>query len=83
MEHVIDITNEHCPMAFIKVKSRLYKLDVGDRLKAIVSKGDPLYNVPRTASELGYKVAYVEPRRDGFFNVMIEKISDYIETKIE
>ncbi|MBQ2055531.1 MAG: sulfurtransferase TusA family protein, partial [Bacteroidaceae bacterium] len=51
---VLDITKEHCPMTFVKVKIELSRLQSGDILEVLLSEGEPLDNVPRNAKEQGY-----------------------------
>ncbi len=57
---VLDITKEHCPMTFVKTKIELAKLNEGDILEVLLSEGEPLENVPRSAAEQGFKVLGVE-----------------------
>lgn len=59
-------------MTFVKVKVKLAKLMPGDRLEVLLTGGEPLKNVPRSAKEQGYKVISIEPKGD-FHTVMIEK----------
>jgi TusA-related sulfurtransferase len=56
----LDITREHCPMTFVKTKIELAKLQAGDQLEVLLTEGEPLENVPRTAEEQGYRVLSVE-----------------------
>jgi tRNA 2-thiouridine synthesizing protein A len=72
MDHYLDITKDHCPMTFVKVKVKLAQLEEGDRLEVLLSDGEPLNNVPRSAEEQGFKV--LEVRENGqFYMVIIEK----------
>ena len=57
---VLDITKEHCPMTFVKTKIELAKLQEGDILEVLLSEGEPLENVPRSAREQGFNVLGVE-----------------------
>ena len=52
----LDITKEHCPMTFVKVKLQLSKLQAGDTLEVLLSEGEPLENVPKSAVEQGFQV---------------------------
>jgi TusA-related sulfurtransferase len=52
----LDITKEHCPMTFVKTKIELSKLQVGDILEVLLTEGEPLENVPKSAKEQGYHV---------------------------
>ena len=70
--HTIDITKEHCPMTFVKVKLALAKIARGDLLDVLLTEGEPLTNVPRSAEEQGQKVR--EVRKEGeFYHVLIER----------
>jgi len=70
--HQLDITRDICPITFVKVKVQLAKLDKGDLLEVLLSQGEPLKNVPRSAEEQGHRVLKIEP--DGqFYKILIEK----------
>jgi TusA-related sulfurtransferase len=68
----LDITREHCPMTYVKVKLALAKLSEGDRLEVILNRGEPLENVPRSAAEEGHKIVEVLDGVDPC-RVLIEK----------
>ena len=55
----LDIRKDHCPMTFVKAKLELEKLAKGDRLEILLTEGEPLENVPRTAVEQGFTVLEV------------------------
>lgn len=63
MIHTLDITKEHCPMTFVKVKLMLSRIAIGDVLDVTLSGGEPLENVPRSAAEQGQRI--VEIRQEG------------------
>ncbi|MDR0844897.1 MAG: sulfurtransferase TusA family protein [Tannerella sp.] len=70
----LDVTKEHCPMTFVKTKIALNKLQAGDILNVKVTEGEPLENVPRSATEQGFKVLSVaETETRGIYNIEIEK----------
>lgn len=73
MEYSIDITKEHCPMTFVKVKLKLAQMSPGDTLEVLLSGGEPLRNVPRSAEEQGYKVLSVEHVGGTTHRVVIER----------
>lgn len=52
----LDITREHCPMTFVKTKIQLSKLNTCDLLEVLLTEGEPLENVPGSATEQGFKV---------------------------
>lgn len=70
----LDITKEHCPMTFVKTKIELSKLKPGDQLEVLLTEGEPLDNVPRSASEQGYKVISIDAtEQTGIHKIVIEK----------
>lgn len=73
MTHTLDITKEHCPMTFVKTKLKLAQIAKGDILEVLLSEGEPLDNVPRSATEQGYKVLAVEHVAGTTHKVVIQK----------
>ncbi|MCI7256848.1 MAG: sulfurtransferase TusA family protein [Prevotella sp.] len=73
MTHTLDITKEHCPMTFVKTKLKLAQIEKGDTLEVLLSEGEPLENVPRSAEEQGFKVLGVEKVEGTTYKVTIEK----------
>lgn len=69
----LDITNEHCPMTFVKTKVALSKISKGEILEVLLSEGEPLDNVPRSAREQGYEVLSVEHIEGKTHKVRIKK----------
>ncbi|MDR0415494.1 MAG: sulfurtransferase TusA family protein [Prevotellaceae bacterium] len=70
----LDITGEHCPMTFVKTKIELNKLQKGDVLNVQVAEGEPLENIPKSASEQGFNVLSVEKTETpGIYSIRIEK----------
>ena len=68
----LDITAEHCPMTMVKVKLALARMDAGEVLDVLLTSGEPLNNVPRTAKEQGHTI--LEITEDGTnFHILIEK----------
>lgn len=72
MVQMLDITKEHCPMTMVKVKLKLTQLKKGERLSVLLSEGEPLNNVPRSAEEEGHRVLEIKPEGQ-YFRVVIEK----------
>lgn len=68
----LDITREHCPMTYVKVKLMLAKLKKGDVLDVSLSRGEPLQNVPRSAEEEGHRIVEIRDTADPC-HVVIEK----------
>lgn len=73
MVHQLDITREHCPMTFVKTKLKLAQIQKGDILEVLLTEGEPLNNVPRSAEEQGFKVLSVEHVTGTTHRVTIEK----------
>lgn len=73
MIHTLDITKEHCPMTFVRTKLKLAQMAKGDTLEVLLSEGEPLENVPRSAKEQGYNVVSVEHVEGSIHKVIIEK----------
>jgi len=69
----LDITKDHCPMTFVKVKLKLETLPPGDRLKIRLKKGEPLDNVPKSATEQGHHVISITEISHEIYEVEIEK----------
>jgi TusA-related sulfurtransferase len=70
----LDVTKEHCPMTFVKTKIELNKLRKGDLLNVKVTGGEPLENIPRSATEQGFNVLSVtETGEPDIYNITIEK----------
>jgi len=68
----IDVTKDHCPMTFVKVKVALGTLAPGETLEVLLSPGEPLENVPKSAEEEGHRILDVH-EVDGNYRVVIEK----------
>lgn len=73
MIHTLDITKEHCPMTFVRTKLKLAQIAKGDILEVLLSEGEPLENVPRSAKEQGYHVISVDHVDGTTYKVTIEK----------
>lgn len=70
---LLDITREHCPMTFVKTKIELSKLQSGDILEVLLTEGEPLDNVPKSASEQGYKVLEITHVKDNVHKIILAK----------
>ena len=71
--HVLDITNEHCPMTFVKTKLKLAQIADGDTLEVLLTEGEPLNNLPKSAKEQGYQVLSVSHVEGTVHKVIIQK----------
>jgi tRNA 2-thiouridine synthesizing protein A len=59
-DQTIDITNEVCPMTFVRTKLRLERMKSGEVLAVRLKGEEPLKNVPRAAREEGHAVLKIE-----------------------
>ena len=73
MTNFLDITKEHCPMTFVKVKLKLSEMSKGDILEILLNEGEPLNNVPKSAEEQGFEVLSIQPEGKPHYRVIIEK----------
>ncbi len=69
----LDITKDRCPMTFVKTKLKLEELEEGDTLEILLTTGEPLNNVPRTATEQGFTVVETTLVRENIHKVVIRK----------
>ncbi len=69
----LDITKDRCPMTFVKTKLKLEELEPGDTLEILLTTGEPLNNVPRTATEQGFIVLETTHVKDNIHKVIIRK----------
>lgn len=68
----IDITEEICPMTFVKTKLKLETMTPGEVLAVTLREGEPLQNVPKSVRDEGHKV--LDIRREGeFYKILIER----------
>jgi TusA-related sulfurtransferase len=72
-ERYLDITNDSCPMTFVKAKLELEKLGAGETLEILLKGDEPLKNVPRSATESGYDVKSVSENGNGTHTLIIGK----------
>lgn len=69
----IDITNDICPMTYVRTRLALDKLSPGEVLLVTLKGQDPLRNVPRTATEQGHEVLEISTDNDGISRILIRR----------
>jgi TusA-related sulfurtransferase len=73
----IDITDEVCPMTFVKTKLLIERMKPGELLEVRLRGSEPLRNVPRSAEELGHRVLSLQPEAgagpDGAHRLLLRK----------
>ena len=55
-EYFLDITNDVCPMTFVRTKLLIEKMQPGERAEVRLQGSEPLHNVPRSVREIGHEV---------------------------
>jgi len=63
-DQAIDITDEVCPMTFVRTKLKLERMRPGEILSVRLRGDEPLRNVPRAAREEGHAILAVEQEGD-------------------
>jgi tRNA 2-thiouridine synthesizing protein A len=69
----IDITNEICPMTYVRTRLALDKMTPGQTLLVRLKGEEPLKNVPRTAKEQGHEVLSLDTDPDGISRLLIRR----------
>jgi tRNA 2-thiouridine synthesizing protein A len=59
-DQTIDITNEVCPMTFVRTKLKLERMRPGEVLSVRLRGEEPLRNVPRAAREEGHAILAID-----------------------
>jgi TusA-related sulfurtransferase len=60
-------------MTFVKAKLHLEQLEAGDTTEILLVAGEPLDNVPRTATEQGFQVLETQHVNDNIYKLIIRK----------
>ncbi len=69
-DQTIDITNEVCPMTFVRTKLKLERMRSGEVLSVRLRGEEPLRNVPRAAREEGHEILAIEVAGDAHIVTM-------------
>ena len=69
----LDITNDKCPITFVKTKIALEKLKSDQYLNIYIKKGEALDGLPSSLKELGYKIDNKIKINDDIFSLDISK----------
>jgi tRNA 2-thiouridine synthesizing protein A len=69
----IDITNDICPMTYVRTRLALDKMAPGQTLLVRLKGQEPLQNVPRTATEQGHEVLSLTTDPDGVSRLLIRR----------
>ena len=77
----LDITDEVCPLTFVKTKLMLESIPANATLEIRLKGSEPLHNIPISVIENGHTVLFIEPE-DGteaphqVHRIVIQKMSD-------
>jgi tRNA 2-thiouridine synthesizing protein A len=74
-DYFIDITQEVCPMTFVKARLQIEKMNVGEMLEIRLLGEEPLKNVPDSLTELGHRMVRIDREREDadIYTLLIEK----------
>lgn len=65
INYFLDITEDICPMTFVKTRLLIEKMSTGEIAEIRLSAGEPLENVPESVTELGHLVLGIEKETAG------------------
>ncbi len=69
----VDITDDVCPMTFVRTRLALDRLKPGQTLLVSLRGEEPLRNVPRTAAAQGHTVLSLETGPDGISRLLLRR----------
>ena len=72
---LLDITNDKCPITFVKTKIALEKLKSNQYLNVHIKKGEALDGLPPSLKELGYQIDNKIKINNDVFSLEISKNS--------
>lgn len=64
-DYFLDITDDVCPMTFVRTKLMIEKMQPGESLEVRLQGKEPLENVPRSVREIGHEVVSITPEDAG------------------
>ena len=80
-DHFLDITQDVCPITFVKVRLQIEKMATGETLEVLLLGLEPLTNVPQAVTELGHsilsldrKILEKDENRCGLYSLLIKKL---------
>ena len=74
-DYFIVITQEVCPMTFVKARLQIEKMNAGEMLEIRLLGEEPLKNVPDSLTELGHRMVRIDREREDadIYTLLIEK----------
>ena len=75
IDDCLDITDDVCPMTFVKTRLHIEKMLTGELLEIRLKGAEPLKNVPDSVRELGHSVLseIEEDAQAGVWRVVVRK----------
>jgi tRNA 2-thiouridine synthesizing protein A len=73
VDRELDITDEVCPMTFVRTRLALDRMAPGQTLLVRLRGEEPLRNVPRTAREQGHEVVSLQTGSDGVATLVLRR----------
>lgn len=64
IDYFLDITDDVCPMTFVKTRLQIEKMSSGSILEIRLVGAEPLRNVPESIAELGHEILSLAPETD-------------------
>ena len=74
-DYFLDITQDLCPMTFVKARLQIEKMNQGEVLQIRLLGDEPLKNVPDSLTELGHLIVTLDREQpDGdLYTLLVEK----------
>lgn len=69
----LDITDERCPMTFVRTKLCLEGMTAGEMLHVRLRDGEAIDNVPRAVADHGHEVLSLERVEGDVFELVIRR----------
>ena len=70
----LDLTNDKCPITFVKTKIALEKLKKNGKLVINISVGKDLEGMPESLKEIGFKIIRKKELKKGVAEIVIKHI---------
>ncbi len=79
-DHFLDITQDVCPITFVKVRLQIEKMRNGETLEILLLGPEPVENVPQAVTELGHLILSLDRKivdqsesKRGLYRLLIKK----------
>jgi len=79
VDFFIDITDQVCPLTFVKTKLLIERMQAGQTAEVRLKGQEPLENVPRSVEEHGHTIVRLSPEdpegpADGVYRMILKKV---------